>query len=154
MSDSNDLHDAALAAGVWAVIEAKAKEKKDEARALLASLPAGDTVSGKWDGQILAKATMVKGKQKLVVTDSRALLQWVLKNAPTEIIETVNPAYITCIEKRAKELGQPVDGEGELIPGVELQVSEPYVSVRREKNSDDVMMQLFRSGQLSLEGPE
>lgn len=149
-----ELHDAALAAGVWAVIEDKAKAMKNQARERLAALPPGDTVGGQWDGHLLAKATMVRGKVSMVVSDPNALLAWVKQNHPTEITEAVNSAFMSVLEKRAKELGNPVGFDGELIPGLEMKQGEPYVSVRKEKDAEATALALFKSGQLSLEAAE
>lgn len=154
MSDQDPIHAAALAAGVWAVIKARAGEMEAQAKDVLKTLPVGDTVSGRWEGQILAKATMVKGRTTMVVTDPIALLEWVKKNHPTETVESVNPAFMSLIEKRAKELGQPVDWDGALIPGLEMRQGDPYVSVKKQPDATEMVAQLFKSGQLSLEGPQ
>ena len=58
----SELHDAAFRAGVWQVIEQRAKELKDEAKAELAGLEVGDTVAGRYDGHVIAKATKTKGR--------------------------------------------------------------------------------------------
>jgi hypothetical protein len=148
----SELHNAAFRAGVWQVIEQRAKELKDQAKAELAALEVGDTVSGRFDGQVIAKATKTKGRTKLAVTDEQKLLEWVEEFAPTEIVRTVNPAYLKQIEARAKALGAPVNLDGELYPGLELQDGEPYVTVRREKDAVFLVAQLLSAGHLSLDG--
>lgn len=146
-----ELHDAAFRAGVWQVIEQRAKELKDQAKADLAALEVGDTVAGRYEGHTIAKATMTKGRAKLVVTDEHSFLNWVAGHHPTEIISQINPAFIKHIEGRAKEYGAPIDTLGEVIPGVELVDGEPYVTVRREKDAAAVVAQLLASGGLSLD---
>lgn len=148
MTDS--LRDAALRAAVWQTIEARAKELKDEARAELAAIPVGETVAAKWDGRLLAKASLAKGKTKLVVTDETKLLEWVKDNHPTELVTTVNKAYLSSLEARAKELG--IDAAGDVIPGVEIVTGEPTVTVRKEKDGLAIVADLLGAGRVSLDG--
>lgn len=150
MNDS--LRDAAFRAGFWQFVEQRAKALKDEAKADLKQLEVGDTVAGKWHGQVVAKATMSKGRAKLVVTDEQALLDWVTDLHPTEVLCQVNPAFLKQLETRAKELGHPVDSNGELVPGVELVEGEPSVSVRRADGAEMVIAELFRTGKVGLDG--
>lgn len=149
----SDLHEAAFRAGVWSVIAARAKELADAAKAELQALEVGDTVAGRYQGQIVAKATKTKGRAKLVVTDQNAFVNWVAGHHPTEITSQVNPAFLKHIESRAKEYGAPIDTLGEVIPGVELVDGDPYITVRKEKDASFIVAQLLSSGQLSLEGP-
>lgn len=150
----SELHDAAFRAGVWQVIEQRAKELKDEAKAELAGLEVGDTVAGRYDGQVIAKATKLKGRAKLRITDEATFLQWVKATHPTEVVESVNPAYVKSLEARAKDigLGAVIDSEGEVVPGVAIVEGDPVVSVRREKDAPFLVAQLLSSGRLSLEG--
>ena len=154
VSKTDEHREAAFQAAVWQTIEAKAKQKKDEARARLGDVPVGETVAGRWDGQIIAKATMAKGKKRLVVTDDRALLAWVKEHHPTEVVEAVNPAYIKTIEAKAisEGLGAVIDSQGVVIPGVEVQTSDPTVSVRREPGAEEIIAELFAAGRVSMDG--
>ncbi|MGE2733804.1 hypothetical protein [Mycolicibacterium vaccae] len=151
---TDQLRDAAFRAAVWSTIEAKAKEQKDAARAELSSIPVGETIAARWGDRILAKAGMSAGRSKLVVTDLQKLLAWVKANHPTEVVETVNSAWLKTVEAKAKELGigAVIDSQGEVIPGVEILSGAPTVSVRREKNTDDIIGELFSAGRVSLEG--
>lgn len=147
-----NLHDAAFRAGVWQVIEQRAKELKDQAKQELHALEVGDTVAGKWNGHTIAKATMTRGRTKLVITDEREFTAWVADHHPTEIVTHVNPAFLRLLEAKAKDVGAVIDSLGEVVPGVELVDGEPYVSVRRDKDALSVVAQLVSSGQLSLDG--
>lgn len=149
-----ELHDAAFRAGLWQVVEQRAKELKDAAKAELSALEVGDTVAGRWDEQVIAKATKTKGRAKLVVTDERKLLEWVKATHPTEITEAVNTAFLKTLESRAKDigLGAVISHDGEVVPGVEMVEGEPYVSVRREKDAPFVVAQLLSRGGLSFDG--
>lgn len=151
---TDEQRDAAFRAAVWSAIETRAKEQKDIARGELTDIPIGDTISARWGDRILAKASMNNGRAKLVVTDPQKLLAWVKRNHPTEVVETVNPAYLKAVEAKAKELGvgAVIDSQGDVIPGVEIQTGDPIVSVRREKNTDDILAELFELGRVSMDG--
>ena len=149
---NDDLRDAATRAVLWQIIEQAAKARKDEAKAELAQLEPGDTVAGRWGDQMLGKATKTAGRTKLVVVDEEKLITWLQYNHPEEIVISPNPAYMRQIEERARSLGQPVDGEGELVPGVELVAGEPYVSVRKQPDAPFVVAQLLSAGRIALDG--
>jgi hypothetical protein len=148
----SDMRDAAARAVVFQVLEQRAKELKDQARAELSALEPGDTLAAKWDGQLLGKATMTAGRTKLVVTDEGKLLEWLQRNHPTEIVVTPNPAYLKALETTARGVGAVIDNQGEIVPGVELQHGDPYVSVRREKDAPFVVAQLLSGGRIQLDG--
>lgn len=155
MTDQTDqLRDAAMRAAVWQTIEAKAKEQKDFARAELASIPVGETVAGSFNGEVIAKASMAKGKAKMVTTSEAALLAWVQEHHPTELVVTVNPAFLKSLEARAKTegLGAVIDSQGDVVPGLEIVTSNPTVSVRREAGADAIVAELLTSGRVTLDG--
>jgi hypothetical protein len=147
-----DMRDAAARAVVFQVLEQRAKELKDAAKAELAALEPGDTLAAKWDGQLLGKATKTAGRTKLVVTDEMKLRYWVAVNHPSELIQSVNPAYLKALESTAREVGAVIDKDGEVVPGVELVHGDPYVSVRKEKDAPFVVAQLLSGGRIQLDG--
>lgn len=149
-----DLHDAALRAGLWAVIEQRAKELKDAAKAELAALQVGDTVAGGVDGHLVAKATKVHGHRKLRVINECGYVEWVYRRWPDETWQPrkIGDAFRRKLEDRAVELGALIDDDGEVCPHVEVVEGEPYVMVRRGKDADTVVAQLFSSGRMSLDG--
>lgn len=149
---NDHMRDAAARAVLWQIVEQAAKARKDEAKAELAQLEPGDTVAGKWDGQLLGKATKTVGRTKLVVSDERALLTWLQYHQPDEIVMSINPAYLKALEDKARSVGHPIDGDGELIPGLELVQGDPYVSVRKQPDAPFVVAQLLKSGCLALDG--
>lgn len=154
MTEVNELRDAALRAAVWQTVEAKAKEQKDFARQDLAGIPVGETVAARWNGELLAKAAMAKGKTRMVVTNEAALVAWVKAHHPTEIVEAVNKAFLTSLEARAKDLGlgAVIDSQGEVIPGVEIATGDPVVSVRKEKGAEQLVADMLTSGRITLDG--
>lgn len=151
---NDDLRDAAFRAGLWTVIATRAKELADQAKAELGALEVGDTVAGKWDGKVLAKATRAKGRTKLVVTDQNAFINWVAGRHPTEIVSQVNPAFLKSLEQRSKDigLGAVVSADGEVVPGVEIVEGDSYITIRKDPEAPFLVANLFSSGRLSLEG--
>lgn len=143
------LHDAALRAAVFQVLEQRAKELKDEAKAELAALEPGDTVAGRWNGHIIGKATMSRGRQRISVKNERALLEWVKRAHPTEVVESVNPAFMNTLRVVS---GMVVDGQGEFVDGVEVVEGSPYVSVRKTPDALTVVGELLAHGQLGFDG--
>lgn len=146
------MREAAARAVVYQIVEQAAKARKDEAKAELAELEPGDGISARLNGVAIGKATMTAGRQKLTVTDELALVEWVRRNHPTEIVESVNPAYLKVLEASGKALGAVIDDQGEVVPGVEITVGEAFVSVRKDKDAPFVVAELLSTGRLSLDG--
>jgi hypothetical protein len=149
---NDDMRDAAARAVAWQIIEQTAKTHKDAAKAELAALEPGDTIAGKWDGQLLGKATKTAGRTKLVVTDEQRLVEWLQYSHPEEITISPNAAYLKALESKARDVGQVIDNQGEIVPGCELVHGEPYVSVRKEKDAPFVVAQLLSGGRIQLDG--
>lgn len=146
------MRDAAARAVVFQVLEQRAKELKDAAKAELAQLQPGDTIGAQWDGQLLGKATMTAGRTRLVVTDEGKLLEWLQGNHPTEIVVSPNPAYLKSLESTARNVGAVIDNQGEIVPGVELTHGDPYVSVRKQPDAPFLVASLLSGGRITLEG--
>lgn len=144
----SELRDAARRAAVFQYIEKRAGELKNQAREELRSLPFGDTVAAKVGEQILAKASWVKGRQKIVVTDEQALLAWVKEHHPDEIIESVNPAFL----KTFGAVDGQVHWQGHPVDFMEARESDPYVTVKGNDETPFLVAQLLRSGSVSLDG--
>ena len=145
-----DLHAIALRAGVFQVVEREAKAAKEEARAeLMQALPFGDTVAGRYGDEIVCKAGWSKGSRRVVVTDERAFLAWVKKNHPTEIVESVNSAYLSSLKQVGDVL---VDKDGVVADGVEVVTSRPTLSVRSEKGALELVARMVAEGLVSLDG--
>ena len=145
----SEMHDAALRAGIFQFIEKRAGELKNQAREALKALPFGDSVAGKSGEQVVCKASWVKGRQSIRVEDEQALLDWVTNNHPTEVVHSVNPAYV----KTFKAVdGMVIDSAGELVPGMKVVAGEPYISVKSNDETPFLIASLLKSGQVSLDG--
>lgn len=146
---NDQLRDAAFRAGVWQFIEQRAKAMKDEAKAELLALEPGDRVAGKWHGQSVATATMSDPDPKIAVRHGDQFLEWVRSHHETEVVESVNPAFMN----RLKIVdGHVIDAVGEIVTGVEVVPGKPYVSVRKADGAPDVIAELFRTGAVGLDG--
>ena len=78
------------------------------------------------DGTVIGHVTIGNPSETPTVTDERALLAWVKANKPTEIVESVNPAYVEVLKRQAKAHGHAFDHDtGEVIPGIGLKESAP-----------------------------
>lgn len=143
-----DLHAIALRAGVFGVVEREAKAAKDAARnELMAALPFGDTVAGRVGDDIVCKAGWSKGSTKIVVTDDQAFLEWVKECHPTEVVESVNSAYLASLKVVD---GVVIDADGLPVEGVSVQTSKPSLSVRSEKNALEIVARMVADGQVTL----
>jgi hypothetical protein len=150
----SQMHEAAFRAGVWAVIEERAKQLKDQAKAELAALEVGDTVAGKFNGQTVAKATKTRGRRRLRVINETGFVEWVFRRWPDETIQirSVREAFRKKLEDKAIDLGGLIDDDGAVCPHVEVVEGEPYISVRKDKEAPFIVAQLLTSGRLSLDG--
>lgn len=81
------------------------------------------------DGTKVASLPLAGGEAKARVTDPAALLAWVQKVHPEEVIQSVNPEYVKKLLAAADANGAAVDSGGEVVPGIEFKPTTPYVSV-------------------------
>lgn len=144
-----ELHDAAKRAGVFQYIAKRAGELLANAKQELRALPNGDTVAGRHNDQVLCKASWVKGRQTIVVDDAAALLEWVKANHPTEIVESVNTAFVSTF--KAVD-GIVIDGAGEPVPGMRVKQGDPYITVKGNAETPFLVAQLLRGGHVSIDG--
>lgn len=78
------------------------------------------------DGTVIGSVTIGLPATSVVVTDERALLAWVKANKPTEIVQSVNSAFIEFLKTQVRKHGYAFDvTSGEIIPGIELREGSP-----------------------------
>lgn len=94
----------------------------------------------------LGTVSLVTGRQSWKVTDEKALLAWAMENAPhlVDYSPRLNPNYLTTL------LRDPVDNDGAVLPGVELQEGNPYVAVRSAPGAADTLRHAINSGTVSM----
>lgn len=78
------------------------------------------------DGTRIGTVKRSKARTVAAVTDERALLAWVKAHAPTELVESVNPAYLAALKAQAKRHGHAFHpATMEVIPGIGLRDGAP-----------------------------
>lgn len=147
--------DAAAEAVLWGILETAAKNRKDEARAWLTDRMGPDVAAVKAvaNGETVGRATWVEGKETMAVVDPSEFMRYVGRKWPTELITTVNPAFQKSFLAGLKVVdGCGIDKDGELVPGVFVRESAPYVSVRKEESARAAVEELLSTGRLQLDG--
>lgn len=107
------------------------------------------------DDEVVGAVTVVNGRRTARVVDAAALLAWVKDNRPTEVqtVESVRSSYVTAVLSAAKDLGVAVDSiTGELVPGIEVTVGDPYPMIRLTADADAVVSLAWQAGRLQLPG--
>jgi hypothetical protein len=101
-----------------------------------------------------------KGAVTVSVTGMGELIDWVEANHPTEVEEwapapvtRVRPAFLTALLAAVKAAGAPVDGNGEVIPGVEVGVGDPKTVVVPAKTDEATvaLLELLRHDRFALQ---
>lgn len=102
------------------------------------------------DGTKVATVSLAGGGSKTAnVTNEREFTDWVRENYPEEIVEVVRDNAKKKLLDRAKALGAPVDeATGEVIPGVTVGDSRPFVSVRFKAGGKDAVVRAWQEGAL------
>lgn len=109
-------------------------------------------------GTDLGTITLTKGRTSAHVSDQAAFLEWVMQRYPqhVHITPTIDPSWLERTLNTATKLGTPVDTEtGELIPGLTINTSEPYLTTRPSMEARERMHALIEeSGLLALTTPK
>jgi hypothetical protein len=84
------------------------------------------------------------------VTNDAAFLAWMIANHPEETEVVVRGNAQKKILDYAKAAGRPIDREtGEIIPGIEIRDSRPYVSIRFRPGGADAVADAWLAGDLT-----
>src|SRR5690606_41618909 len=79
--------------------------------------------------------SLSRGRPSARVVDEIAFAAWVAQRYPSEIVQSVRPAFAKRLLDEAAKLGDPVDPQtGEVMPGVEAAQGEPHLTVRDRKS--------------------
>lgn len=160
----SELQQAAQRITALRVLEGVLKEQTDAAKA--AARDAMDAVGAERvrvvdaAGTNLGAVSLATGRTTARVVDERALLEWVRRNHPSEVVETVRPAFLQVLKDSAvakAEAGDPtaVGPDGEVLPGMEVVSAQPYVTVRATPEAKERMRSLLDAGLRQLTaGPE
>jgi hypothetical protein len=103
------------------------------------------------DGALLGAVTFAKGRAVAKLTDEAAFRDWVSRTHPDQIetIIRVAPAFTERIMSAARQLGEPVDADtGEQVPGITVEHSDPYPTVRLTPTASDTVAKAWQDGTL------
>jgi hypothetical protein len=103
------------------------------------------------DGTRVAAVTLAGGGGKTAsVTNEAVFLAWMAEHHPEELVTVVRDNAKRKILDGCKAAGAAVDpGTGELIPGVTVSESRPYVSIRLKPGGKDAVVAAWQAGELS-----
>ena len=107
------------------------------------------------DGWDLGAVSLSRGRPSARVVDEIAFAAWVAQRYPSEIVQSVRPAFAKRLLDEAAKLGDPVDPQtGEVMPGVEVGQGEPHLTVRPSAEAKTRMAALLAEarGLLALGG--
>lgn len=125
---------------VW---EAEAKQQL--------SLLAGERKAAVVNGQTIGYVTETQGRRETVVDDA-TLLEWVRVHNPTEIEETVRPAFRRKLVDEVLKIGALLDSDGVVSDAITIVQREPYAMCRTTEMADQVIGGLLAHGRLSVDG--
>jgi hypothetical protein len=98
------------------------------------------------DGTKMASVSRSGGKKTAKVIDPAAALAWCILRYPDEIVKAINPAFLKKLldANASGPIGEPgVDPvTGEMLPFIEVQQGNPYVTVTTTEEGRDRMAAL------------
>jgi hypothetical protein len=132
-------------------ISARVKAAKTQMAAAFTETGTTGTVPSLPDGTKLATVTYAGGDSKSAyVTDENALLAWVLAEHPEQMELVIRPSYQKGLLDAAEKAGQPVDpSTGEVVPGIAVKTTTPYVSIRFKPGAKEAVAAAWRAGELA-----
>lgn len=152
------LEEAALKTLADAVMD-RLREVKTQMQEVLIETGASRVEATLPDGTKVATISRSTPKPAAVVTDDKALLEWVRTYSPhnvtTRLVTEVQPAYITALLAEMTAAGAAViadkdTGVVEDVPGVEIRATRPLThSVRPTKDGAEAIAAAWRDGKLA-----
>lgn len=131
MSDMQQLARRAVAAKTISdMIKAVGDDAKGDLLGLMAEHGSERVRVTSETGDDFGAVTLVPGRINARIIDPAAFLAWVLERYPEQIIQTVSPAFAERLLATAARKGDPVDDQGEVIPGVMVGQGAGYLTVR------------------------
>jgi hypothetical protein len=161
MTAPRTAQDAALVAAVLRALKDLIGTADQEVRSELLSglMGPGDRIVPRLpDGGPQVRGATVAVREGAVsarVTDEQALLAWVRDCYPTEVetvpaVERVRPAFREKLLAAAREEGEPIYVDGEMVDGLTVAVGQPTVVVSVSAEAAAEIGAHLRSGQLPL----
>ncbi len=102
------------------------------------------------DGDVVATVTVAGGGESATVFYDDEFLTWVKENHPTEVTETVRPAFSKALLSRVEQSGDRfVDPtSGEVVPGLGTRSRSEYISVRFKPEGREAIAEAWRGGEI------
>lgn len=97
------------------------------------------------DGQVLGFATMANGKRSMHIDNAAGFLAWVQQRYPTEVEQTVRPAFVAKCQENVLKYGALIDGKGEVCPHVSLAQGDPYATTTLNELADYLIRERFKA---------
>jgi hypothetical protein len=89
------------------------------------------------------------GGNSAYISSEDALLAWVLANHPDEVEMVIRDGYKKKLTDAAKKTGTPIDpATGEIVPGITVKASRPFVSIRFKPGGKEAVAAAWRAGEL------
>jgi hypothetical protein len=144
---------------VKGIVENEFKDAKAEA-AKKGYVDPGDTVHAVLPGYgDLGTVYRTQDGSAAYVSNDRVLLEWVKKNHPGEIVETIRPTYLAALLEQATAAGAALvinpetkKPTGETIPGIDIKPTSGYVAVKQSAEQKQALADAWQAGVLSERG--
>lgn len=127
------------------------KEWEQEAKAAL-HMMAGERKAATINGKHLGFVTLARGKRQTYVHET-ALVAWVKTHYPSEIEESVRPAFRTKLIDQACRLGGVVAPDGQVADDIiTVSHSEPYPTTQLDPDAGIAIAALLAQGRIGVNG--
>jgi hypothetical protein len=97
------------------------------------------------DGQVLGFVTAAKGKRSMKIDNEAGFLAWVQQRYPTEVEQSVRPAFVKACQEKTLKYGALIDGAGEVCPHVSLHEGDGYTMVTLNELADYLIRERFKA---------
>lgn len=145
--------DAAVRLAVCKWLRDRIKVWEDQAKADLAMQP-GERKSAMVGGLPLGFVTLTQGRKTVKVVDEAGLLAFVAEHYPTELEQSVRPAFRDKLLDQFKRLGALTDPDGVVVEGLIATVEgQPYPMTKLQPDADQTMADFLAAGRLGIDGP-
>lgn len=116
----------------------RVKEAEGRARAMLASMPPGRTDRVAVDGSVVGTVAMTLGRSSVRVTDEAKLIEWCdqLHPSEVEVVTRVRAPFLATLTVVGEHV---LDNLGNIVEGVTVHHSDPYLTVRPGKDAGPVL---------------
>ncbi len=137
------------------VLADRVKDRTAEVKAeLQAQLDVGDRKNAQLpNGTSIGTITYTRGRGGARVADEKAFTEWVAANYPDEMVTSVRSSFRDAVLSNAKNDGAAVTANGEVIPGVELYHSDPYLSAKPATGAGVAILAAVQLDQVLAIGP-